>query len=29
MIKRRLDRYLQVLDNIDDDQDKFLWIMDF
>ena len=29
MIKRRLDRYLQVLSNIDDDQDKFMWIMDF
>ena len=29
MIKRRLDRYLQILSNIDDDQDKFMWIMDF
>ena len=29
MIKRKLDRYVQVLNNIDDDQDKFLWIMDF
>ena len=29
MIKRRLDRYLQVLSNIDDDQDKIMWIMDF
>ena len=29
MIKRRLDRYLQVLSNIDDDQDKFMWSMDF
>ena len=29
MIQRRLDRYLQVLNNIDGDQDKFLWIMDF
>ena len=29
MIKRRLDRYVQVLNNIDDDQDKYLWIMDF
>ena len=29
MIKRRLDRYLPVLSNIDDDQDKFMWIMDF
>jgi cysteine desulfuration protein SufE len=29
VIKRKLDRYLQVLNNIDSDQDKFLWIMDF
>ena len=29
MIEKRLDRYVQVLNNIDDDQDKFLWIMDF
>ena len=29
MIKKRLDRYIQVLNNIDDAQDKFLWIMDF
>ena len=29
MIERRLDSYVQVLNNIDDDQDKFLWIMDF
>ena len=29
MIKRRLDRYVQVLNNIDDAQDKYLWIMDF
>jgi len=29
VIKRKLDRYVQVLNNIDDDQDKFLWIMDF
>jgi len=29
MIQRRLDRYLQVLNNIDGDQDKFLWIMDY
>ena len=29
MIKRRLDRYVQILNNIDDSQDKFLWIMDF
>ena len=29
MIKRRLDKYLQILNNIESDQDKFLWIMDF
>ena len=29
MIKRKLERYLQILSNIDSDQDKFLWIMDF
>ena len=29
MIKRKLDRCVQVLNNIDDDQDKYLWIMDF
>jgi len=29
MIKRKLERYLQVLKNIESDQDKFLWIMDF
>ena len=29
MIKRKLDRYIQILNNIDDSQDKFLWIMDF
>ena len=29
MIKKRLNRYVQVLNNIDDSQDKFLWIMDF
>ena len=29
MIKRKLERYLQVLNNIDDTQDKFVWIMDF
>ncbi len=29
MIKRKLERYLQVLNNIDDPQDKFIWIMDF
>ena len=29
MIEKKLDRYVQVLSNIDDDQDKFMWIMDF
>ena len=29
MIKRKLKRYLQILKNIESDQDKFLWIMDF
>ena len=29
MIEKRLDRYVQVLNNIDDAQDKYLWIMDF
>ena len=29
MIKRKLERYLQVLNNIDDPQDKFVRIMDF
>ena len=29
MIKKRLDRYVQILNNIDDNQDKYLWIMDF
>ena len=29
MIQRKLDRYVQVLNNIDDSQDKFIWIMDF
>ena len=29
MIKERLNRYVQILNNIDDTQDKFLWIMDF
>lgn len=29
MIQRKLDRYLHILNNIDGDQDKFLWIMDF
>ena len=29
MIKRKLERYLQVLNNLDDPLDKFVWIMDF
>tara|TARA_R110002051_G_scaffold6349_2_gene30886 strand:+ start:174 stop:572 length:399 start_codon:yes stop_codon:yes gene_type:complete len=29
MIKKRLNRYVQVLNSIEDSQDKFLWIMDF
>ena len=29
MIKRKLERYLQIIKNIESDQDKFLWIMDF
>ena len=29
MIKRKLKRYLQILSNIDSDEDKFIWIMDF
>ena len=29
MIKRKLERYVQILNNIDSDQDKFMWIMDF
>ena len=29
MIKRKLKRYAQIINNIDDPQDKFLWIMDF
>ena len=29
MIEKKLDRYVQVLNNIDDSQDKFVWIMDF
>ena len=29
MIQRKLDRYLQILSNIDSDEDKFIWIMDF
>ena len=28
-IKRKLERYAQILNNIDDDQDKFVWIMDY
>lgn len=28
-IKRKLERYAQILDNIDNDQDKFVWIMDY
>jgi cysteine desulfuration protein SufE len=29
MINDKLDKYVQILDNIDDSQDKYLWIMDF
>ena len=29
MIKERLERYVKVLSNIEDSQDKFMWIMDF
>ena len=29
MIRKKLDRYVQILDNIDNEQDKFLWIMDY
>jgi len=29
VIERKLDKYVQVLNNIDDAQDKFVWIMDF
>ena len=29
MIKERLERYVQILNNIEDAQDKFMWIMDF
>ena len=29
MIKEKLERYAQVLNNIDGDQDKFVWIMEF
>jgi len=29
VIKERLERYVQILSNIEDAQDKFMWIMDF
>ena len=29
MIKRKLERYLQILSNIDSGEDKLIWIMDF
>jgi cysteine desulfuration protein SufE len=29
VIKEKLERYVQILNNIEDDQDKFMWIMDF
>ena len=29
MIKEKLERYLKILSNIEDAQDKFMWIMDF
>ena len=29
MIKRKLKRYAQILNNIEDTQDQFVWIMDF
>ena len=29
MIKEKLKRYVQILSNIEDAQDKFMWIMDF
>jgi len=29
VIKERLKRYIQILSNIEDAQDKFMWIMDF
>ena len=29
VLRDRLKRYIQILDNIEDNQDKFLWIMDF
>ena len=29
VIQEKLERYIQVLNSIEDNQDKFLWIMDF
>jgi len=29
VIKEKLKRYVQILSNIEDAQDKFMWIMDF
>jgi len=29
VIKRKLKRYAQILNNIEDPQDQFVWIMDF
>ena len=29
MIQNKLQIYIDILDNIEDNQDKFLWIMDF
>jgi len=29
VIKGKLERYIQILGHIEDNQDKFLWIMDF
>ena len=29
MIKEKLERYVQILSNIEDAQDKFMWSMDF
>ena len=29
MTKEKLERYVQILSNIEDAQDKFMWIMDF
>ena len=29
MIKRKLKRYAQILNNIEDPQEQFVWIMDF